>query len=172
MKRILINNKSLNKEDLDYKVVRVKVFFVNSNNELLLAHNNDTYQLIGGHLKKDETMDECLKREIKEETGITLDEKRINPFYVIKYYCKNYHGSGKNRLVEIYYYIVYCDSKYDDSKKQLDANEIIQNYECRYISICDLKNILIENKKTTKENNSALDDMIIIWDEFLKRYKG
>ena len=105
-------------------------------------------------------------------TGITLDEKSINPFYGIKYYCKNYHGSGKNRLVEIYYYIVYCDSKYDDSKKQLDANEIIQNYECRYISICDLKNILIENKKTTKENNSALDDMIIILDEFLKIYKG
>lgn len=75
-------------------------------------------------------------------------------------------------MVEIYYYIVYCDSKYDDSKKNLDTNEIIQNYECRYISICDLKNILIENKKTTKENNSALDDMIIIWNEFLKIYKG
>ena len=73
-------------------------------------------------------------------------------------------------MVEIYYYIVYCDSVYDDSKKNLDTNEIIQNYECRYISICDLNNILIDNKKTTKENNSALDDMIIIWDEFLKRY--
>ena len=35
-----------------------------------------------------------------------------------------------------------------------------------------MKNTLIENKKTTKENNSALDDMILIWDEFLKVNAG
>ena len=75
-------------------------------------------------------------------------------------------------MVEIYYYVVYCDDVYDDSEKQLDINEVIQNYECQYISVDNLKSILIENKKTTKENNSALDDMILIWDEFLKSNKG
>ena len=94
MKRILINNKSLSKEELDYKVVRIKVFFVNSNNELLLAHNNDTYQLIGGHLKKDETMDECLKREIKEETGIYL-RNVSTPFLNITTYDDNYFDTNK-----------------------------------------------------------------------------
>ena len=130
------------------------------------------YEFPGGHLEENETLEEGLKREILEETGIVLDLEKIDLFYAIKYYCKNYHNTEKNRLVEIYYYVVYCDSTYDDSKKQLDSNEIIQNYECQYINVDDLKNILIENKKTTKENNSALDDMILIWDEFLKANKG
>ena len=130
------------------------------------------YEFPGGHLEKNETLEDGLKREIKEETGITIDLEEINPFYGIKYYCKNYHNSGRNRLVEIYYYVVYCDDVYDDSEKQLDINEVIQNYECQYISVDNLKSILIENKKTTKENNSALDDMILIWDEFLKSNKG
>lgn len=130
------------------------------------------YEFPGGHLEENETLEEGLKREILEETGIVIDLEKIDLFYAIKYYCKNYHNTEKNRLVEIYYYVVYCDSTYDDSKKQLDSNEIIQNYECQYINVDDLKNILIENKKTTKENNSALDDMILIWDEFLKANKG
>ena len=75
-------------------------------------------------------------------------------------------------MVEIYYYVVYCDDIYDDSKKNLDSNEIMQNYECRYINVNDLRNTLVENKKTTKENNTALDDMILIWDEFLKVSAG
>ena len=72
MKRIFINDYYLNKEDLDFEVIRVKAFLVNSKGELLLAHNNNTYQLIGGHKEDDETLENTLLREIKEETGIGL----------------------------------------------------------------------------------------------------
>lgn len=166
------NYDNLNFEEIDEKTTRARAIIINSNKEVLMCYSNGLqhYEFPGGHLNNDETLEDGLKREILEETGITIDVKKIKKFYSIKYYCKNYHNSGKNRLVEIFYYIVYCDSKYDNSKRQLDSNEIIQNYECQYIKINDLKDILIENKKTTKENNSALDDMILIWDEFLKTY--
>ena len=170
----IYNYDSITSDEIDEVTTRARAILINSNDEVLMCYSNGLqhYEFPVGHLEGNETLEEGLKREIKEETGIAIDEKSINPFYAIKYYCKNYQDSGKNRLVEIYYYVVYCDTMYDDSKKQLDTNEIIQNYECRYISIDNLKNVLIENKKTTKENNSALDDMIIIWDEFLKTYKG
>lgn len=170
----IYNYDNITIDEIDEKTTRARAILINSNNEVLMCYSNGLqhYEFPGGHLEEGETLEDGLKREILEETGIIIDSADINPFYAIKYYCKNYHDSGKNRLVEIYYYVVYCDSVYDDSKKQLDTNEIIQKYECKYINVNNLKNILIENKKTTKENNSALDDMIIIWNEFLKAYKG
>ena len=170
----IYNYDNLKLEEINEKTTRARAILINSNNEILMCYSNGLqhYEFPGGHLEKNETLEDGLKREIKEETGITIDLEEINPFYGIKYYCKNYHNSGRNRLVEIYYYVVYCDDVYDDSEKQLDINEVIQNYECQYISVDNLKSILIENKKTTKENNSALDDMILIWDEFLKSNKG
>ena len=56
MKRIFINDYFLKSEDLDFEVIRVKALLVNSKGELLLAHNNNTYQLIGGHKEDDETL--------------------------------------------------------------------------------------------------------------------
>lgn len=169
----IYNYDNLTLEEIDEKTTRARAIIINSNNEVLMCYSNGLqhYEFPGGHLEKGESLEDGLKREIKEETGISIDVKEIKEFYAIKYYCKNYHNSGKNRLVEIFYYIVYCDSVYENSKRQLDSNEIIQNYECRYIKVNELKNILIENKKTTKENNSALDDMILIWNEFLKIYE-
>ena len=169
----IYNSDNLTFEEIDEKTARARAIIINSNNEVLMCYSNGLqhYEFPGGHLEKGESLEDGLKREIKEETGISIDVKEIKEFYAIKYYCKNYHNSGKNRLVEIFYYIVYCDSVYENSKRQLDSNEIIQNYECRYIKVNELKNILIENKKTTKENNSALDDMILIWNEFLKIYE-
>ena len=166
----IYNYDNITLDDIDEKTTRARALLINSNNEILMCYSNGLqhYEFPGGHLEENETLEEGLKREILEETGIIIDAEKIDLFYAIKYYCKNYHDSGKNRLVEIYYYVVYCDCKYDDSKKNLDSNEIMQNYECQYININDLKKILIENKKTTKETNSALDDMIMIWDEFLK----
>ena len=170
----IYNYDNITIDEIDEKTTRARAILINSNNEVLMCYSNGLqhYEFPGGHLEEGETLEDGLKREILEETGIIIDSADINPFYAIKYYCKNYHDSGKNRLVEIYYYVVYCDSVYDDSKKQLDTNEIIQKYECKYINVNNLKNILIENKKTTKENNSALNDMILIWDEFLRMNKG
>ncbi len=170
----IYNYDNLTLNEIDEKTVRARGILINSNNEVLMCYSNGLqhYEFPGGHLEENETLEDGLKREILEETGITIDLEKINPFYAIKYYCKNYHDTGKNRLVEIYYYVIYCNSTYDNSKRQLDSNEIIQNYECQYINVDDLKNILIENKKITKENNSALDDMILIWDEFLRIKEG
>ncbi len=160
----IYNYDNLTSDAIDETTTRARAIIINSNREVLMCYSNGLqhYEFPGGHLEKNETLDEGLKIEILEETGITIDLEKVKPFYAIKYYCKNYHNSGKNRLVEIYYYVIYCDSAYDESKKQLDINEIIKNYECRYISIDNLKNALIENKKNTKENNSALDDMLLI----------
>lgn len=80
-------------------------------------------------------------------------------------FSKNYHSTGKNRLVEIYY----TDLDYDASETKLDEDKKYKNYKCRYTGIEELKNILFENKQTTRETNSSLDDTILVYEEFLSR---
>ena len=170
----IYNYDNIEPNDINEKTTRARAILINSNDEVLMCYSNGLqhYEFPGGHLEDNETLQEGLKREIIEETGINIDNEKIEPFYAIKYYCKNYRDSGKNRLVDIYYFVVKCDEIYDDSKRELDVNEVIQNYECQYLNVWELKNILEENKKTTKENNSALDDMLLIWNEFLNKYKA
>ena len=58
MKQILINEDNLKEEELEGTVIRVKAMLINSHGEILLAHNNGTYQLPGGHKEDEEGMEE------------------------------------------------------------------------------------------------------------------
>lgn len=165
----IYNNDNLTIDEIDEKTVRARAIIINKRNEILMCFSNKLNHLEfpGGHLEENETLSECLKREVLEETGIFINEDEAKLFYTIQYFCKNYHNKAKNRLVEINYFIVNCDTEFDNTKRMLDKEEIIENYECKYIKVNKLKKILIDNKKSTKENNSSLDDMLLVWNEFL-----
>lgn len=73
MRKIVINENHLKESEMEMKVIRVKGLLFNSKGKILLAHNNYTYQFPGGHKENHETLDECMIREIKDETGISLE---------------------------------------------------------------------------------------------------
>ena len=73
MKRVIINDNNLDIMNMDSTVIRVKALMVNEKNELLIVHNNYTYQFPGGHWRANESLEESLKREIKEETGCDVE---------------------------------------------------------------------------------------------------
>ena len=166
----IYNTGNLINKYIDEKTTRSRAIIVYSNKEVLMCYSDvrNHYEFPGGHLESGENLIEGLKREILEETGIEIEDN-VTPFYSIKYYCENYHGTGKNRLVEIYYFLIYTDLVYDASEIRLDENEKYENYECVYINIEKLKDILFENKQTTRETNSSLDDTILVYEEFLSQ---
>lgn len=166
----IYNENNLKDNEIDETTIRSRAIIVNSNDEVLMCYSNGLshFEFPGGHLEENETLLECLEREVLEETGIEINEPTF-PFYSIKYYCKNYKNSKKNRLVQIFYFIVYSDQIYDSTKRNLVESEILQNYECRYIKTGMLKQMLLDNMKTTKENNSALEDMLNVWNAYLRK---
>lgn len=52
---------------------------------------HDKWQFPGGGLEFGESPDECLLREVKEETGLTIEEARLVP-YIHNEVRKNWHG--------------------------------------------------------------------------------
>ena len=58
MKRVIINEDNLDIKDIDDTVIRVKALMVNEKQELLVVHNNYTYQFPGGHWRDHESLEE------------------------------------------------------------------------------------------------------------------
>jgi len=134
MIEIIYNDDNLKDENIDEKTVRSRGIIINNKDDVLMSYSNERrqYEFPGGH------QEEVLKREIQEETGLYIDTSNFKPFIVIKYYVRNYRQTGKNRLVEIYYYEIKTEEKYDLAKANFDVNEIKENYECRYVNLSNL----------------------------------
>ena len=65
MKRVIINDEQLDITKMAETVIRVKALMVNEKKELLVVHNNYTYQFPGGHWKEYESLEETLKKRNK-----------------------------------------------------------------------------------------------------------
>lgn len=168
MKEIFINKDNLKKEEIDEEVIRVKGLLINSNNELLLGYSHDTYQFPGGHLENCETLEECLKREIKEETGMDVETYSIKPFMLIEYYTKNYFNSGKNRCNKIYYFEIKTDKKINLNETNYTDCEKEGNYELRYVELNNVKDELIKNASKYPKCKTITCEMLEVLSYYLE----
>ena len=160
MIEVFLNVDNLKKDDIDEEVIRVKGLIINSKKEILLGYANNIYQFPGGHLEFGETIKECLKREIKEETGMEVDLNLINPFMMIKYYTKNYFNSGKNRCNKIYYFVI----KTNYTKEEKEGN-----YTVRYIKLDDVEEELIDNANKYPRNKNIVYEMLQVISEYINQ---
>lgn len=168
MRRILLNDDNLQEEDLDFEVIRVKGLIINSTGDILIAHNNGTYQFPGGHKEDDENLDDCLEREIREETGISVTSN--GPFMQITTYDSNYFNQNKKVCNKIYYYVLRTDDKPNYAETHYDELECQTDFNLFYISIRELRNFL---KRAMDERN--LDEkigreMLLVLDEYNNVY--
>lgn len=141
MRKIIINDHNLTKDDIELEVVRVKGLIINSRGKILLAHNNNTYQFPGGHKEDYESMEDCIKREILEETGIDLDVSE-GPFLSITTYDKDYFDSGKKVLNTVYYYRFFTDLVPNFNNTHYDELELETDFNLFYVDFSTLDEFL------------------------------
>lgn len=168
MKEILYNYDNLTPREIDEVVIRTKGLIINSKEEITLGYSHKTYQFPGGHLEEGETLNECLLREIKEETGIEIKNAQIKPFEKITYYNKNYRNSGKNRKNEIYYFIIKTDDVFDMKNSKLDDWEKDGNFTVKTISLSNVEQVLIDSIPDNPINKIIVEEMLEVFKEYNK----
>ena len=89
-------------------------------------------------------MDDCIIREIKEETGISLSVKEP-PFLCITTYDDNYFNSGRRVLNSIYYYRFFTDQEPNFLETHYDELELSTDFNLFYINFKDLESFLQKN---------------------------
>ena len=167
MKTILYNYDNLKEQDINRVVRRAKILIINSNDEILFAHSNNNYFFVGGRVEENETFEEGIVRETKEETGIDLPLEKREPFFNITYMNKDYPNEGVNTKSIANYYLIKCDTKPDLSKVSLTDEEIVSNFKLVYIK----KDKVIEELNKSLENCSnknVVKDTIDVVKEYLK----
>ncbi len=171
MKEFVINDDDLKEEDIEMRVIRVKALILNSKGNILLAFNNNTYQFPGGHVDDGEDIDECIKREIKEEVGIDVDIVE-DPFLCIETYDNDYFGTGKKVLNTIYYYKIFTDLEPDLSKTKYDELELKTEFNLFYVEFKGLEDFLISKIDSNEMDPKIAREMVHVVKEYNKIYGG
>ena len=168
MKEILYNYDNLKLEDINEVVTRTKALILNDNS-IYICNENNIYEFPGGHLEINETLEECLKREIKEEMGIDIiDEEISKPFMKVTFLNKDWPEIGKNRKSEIYYYVVKTNKKFDVTKTQYTEQEIKNNFKVEELPLSSTIDIIRKNIPNNEKNKIISPDMITAIEEYLK----
>lgn len=166
MKEIIYNNDNINLSDITSISVRIKVLLIN-NGKLLIGNEDGCFMFIGGHQEDNEKLIDTLKREVKEETGIELDNEVINdPFLKKIYLNKDYPNKGENRESDIYYYAVETNKLPDLENVNYTESEINKHFELINIDLNKAIDIIKENIPNHKDNEIISKDMIIALEEY------
>lgn len=163
------NDDDLKDSEIDQVVTRVKAFIVSSKNNMLIGKDEEGYQLLGGYVGDNEDYKVALANAIFNETGIILDNKDvIEPFYEVRYYNRDYKGSGVNRLSDMIYFLVKTDKLPNYKKLKLTERELAEKLPIEVVRRSIFHKVLKEyieeeqnplNKIRTKEILLAFEKM-------------
>lgn len=169
MKEIIYNNDNLTDKDITEIVIRTKALIINNGN-ILLANEDNKYHFPGGHLEENEALKECLKREILEETGISIEDNEINePFMKVTFMNKDWPEIGKNRKAEIYYYAIETNKTPDISKTKYTDNEKSKKFRIDIVPLNESIKVIEDNIPNNEMNKVIAPDMIMAIEEYLKK---
>jgi nucleoside triphosphatase len=111
-----------------YPEPTVGAVIFNPQQEILLIKGKkfkDTYVIPGGHIEVGETLEETLRREVKEETGLDIDEFHLLSFQE-SIFNPHYHEKR---------HFLYIDFVCTTSSTQVVLNEESQEY--RWVALPD-----------------------------------
>lgn len=165
--QVIHNKDNLTLNDANKVTLRAKLIVENNNDEILICHMGVKYFLIGGHIDNDESDEQCLTREVAEESGVTLDFSNILPIASSNYINKDYPQNGDITYTNTNYYAIKYDLVPNIEMQNLTEEEKKENFKLMYIP----KNEVINFLENTKEINATLSDTIMAIKVYLNLQK-
>lgn len=167
MIEIIKNSKNIKEKDITDTIVRVKAMVINSKNEVLMGHSYCEYQFLGGHVEDQEDLNQALKRELLEETGLEYDINSFKPIGVLQKCLSDYPRIGQNTKLVIYYYEIRDDRIPNICKANYTKEEKDGNFKLRYIPFDILEDVIKENVFLCGDGQGIALEIL----EFLDKYR-
>lgn len=168
------NDDDLKDDEIDEVVTRVRAFIVSSKNNMVVGFNNEGFQLLGGYVNAGEDLVSSLANMIYNECGIALDGKdKIEPFYEVRYYNRDYKGSGLNRLSDLIYFVVHTDKLPNHKRLKLTEKELSERLPLEIVRRGlfgkELRDYI--EKEQNPVNKIKANELLMAYEKFKEIYK-
>ncbi len=160
--QIIHNDYNLTLNEVTKTIRRAKLIVENNKGEILLCHLNNNYFLVGGHVENDETDENTLIREVKEETGVLVDVKNLYPIANVSYINKDYPEKNMNTYTSSNYYYIKCDLIPNKKNMDLTKDELSGNFQLIYIQKNGIINFLEESLETCSRKGTLQDTIFAL----------
>lgn len=145
MEKIVLNQYQLTDNDVDHFANRVKALIVNDSNQIMMCRSNGSLSFIGGHVENNESLNECLQREVLEETGISIRDNQTEPILQLIKYDKNYFSTNQSAKSTITYFAVKTNKRPLLFRQRLDDKEKQGSFQIQFFDLDDIEKILISD---------------------------
>lgn len=168
------NDDDLKDNEIDEVITRVKAFIVSSKNDMIVGYTDEGYQIINGYVNEGEDLLKALANIVFNSTGIQLDNKDIvEPFYEVRYYNKDYKGSGLNRLSDLIYFYIKSDKLPNLKKLKLTDKELAEKMPLERVRRSLFGKELREyiEKEENQLNKVKAKELLMAYEKFKEIYK-
>lgn len=152
LEKIIINTDNLNDSEIDKYNNKVRAILI-KDNKLLISRYAGITLLPGGKVDKDESLDEAITRELKEETGIIYNENELEKYLEVKYYQKEYptrtNGTINRLLTTTYYIGKYKGTNLDNANRTL--SELLNGFSLELVDIDKLPELMDEKSDNPRK---------------------
>ena len=132
-------------------------------NKILMVHTNKgDYKFPGGGIKKAESHEEALRREVTEETGYIVDQMQEQAGVIVQ---RNPDTGGIFQMTSYYYF---CNVKSDKTEQHLDKYEQDQEFSPVWI---DIDEVIAKNEAILTQKNSQINPWVYRETLALRRIK-
>ena len=135
-------------------------------NKILMVHTNKgDYKFPGGGIKKAESHEEALRREVTEETGYIVDQMQEQAGVIVQRNPNQFDTGGIFQMTSYYYF---CNVKSDKTEQHLDKYEQDQEFSPVWI---DIDEVIAKNEAILTQKNSQINPWVYRETLALRRIK-
>ena len=126
-------------EKMKIKKAGAFIFDKNKNKILLVQSRGQYWGPPKGSLNENEDIKHCAKREIKEETGLDIEENEFNRFYIVKGKALYYYVELEEKEIEVQTHIKDNDANgvgwfnIDCLENLIKEKEVLVNLHCKIL---------------------------------------
>ncbi|MBE6023985.1 MAG: NUDIX domain-containing protein [Cellulosilyticum sp.] len=132
----------------------VRAIVIKDNKILMVHTNKGDYKFPGGGIKKAESHEEALRREVREETGYIVNHMDKEAGTIVQRNPNQFDSNGIFQMTSYYYF---CDVKPNTTKQHLDKYEQEQEFSPVWM---DIDEVIAQNEALLTQRNIHLNPWV------------